>query len=419
MRESGVDWIGTFPADWVTCKNKYLFDIVKRIAGKEGYDVLSVTQQGLRVKDIDSGEGQLAKDYSGYQLVYPGDFVMNHMDLLTGWVDCSSASGVTSPDYRVFKPKKSERIDRHFFKYVFQYCYSNKVFYNLGSGVAGFGRWRLQAPAFNNFEMPLPSYPEQQRIADYLDESCAAIDEVRRTIEGEIKALRRLRKATIHKAVTKGLDGDVPMKDSGVEWIGEIPEHWKIISYKYIASVVACLRDPRDYPDYPQVSPDCIEKDTGKLLGYSTVEEAGIISDNHLFHTGQIVYSKVRPALNKLIIAPFDGMCSADMYPIKTPQNTRWLHYYMLSNAFMDQIIVSAGRVKMPKVNKEELGRFVVVKPPLPEQQRIADYLDERCAAIDAIINTRTKQLERLDVYRKALVFSYVTGKREVPDGHN
>ena len=103
------------------------------------------------------------------------------------------------------------------------------------------------------------------------------------------------------------------------------------------------------------------------------------------------------------------------MYPIDTNDYTKWLMYYMLSQAFVDQIVVSAGRVKMPKVNQDELGRFLVVKPPLSEQQRIADYLDDRCAAIDSVIDTRTKQLERLEDYRKTLIFAYVTGKKEVP----
>ena len=202
MRHSGIEWIGDIPSDWEVRKNKHLFDILKRIAGREGYDVLSVTQHGLRIKDVTSGEGQLADDYSGYQLVYPGDFVMNHMDLLTGWVDCSELHGVTSPDYRVFRPKRDVPVDSRFYKYVFQYCYSGKVFYNLGNGVSGKGRWRLQASAFKNFGMPLPPIEEQRCIADYLDERCAAIDSIIDVRTRQLERLEDYRKALIYAYAT-------------------------------------------------------------------------------------------------------------------------------------------------------------------------------------------------------------------------
>lgn len=202
-RNSGVEWIGEIPTSWDTRKVKYLFEIVKRVARKEGYDVLAITQQGLRVKDITISEGQqLAKDYSGYQFVYPGDFAMNHMDLLTGWVDCSDLFGVTSPDYRVFRLIKNRPALRDYYKYVFQNGYSNRIFYHLGNGVSGQGRWRLQAPAFNNFVIPLPPIDEQQRIVDYLDERCTAIDSVIATRAQQLERLEDYRKALIFAYVT-------------------------------------------------------------------------------------------------------------------------------------------------------------------------------------------------------------------------
>lgn len=127
---------------------KYLFEIVKRIAGEEGYDILSVTQRGLKIKDISNNEGQIANNYSGYQFVYPTDYVMNHMDLLTGWVDCSSMFGVTSPDYRVFRLRDKNNNNLEYYKYVMQCCYLCRIFYSLGQGVSNLGRWRLQTSSF-------------------------------------------------------------------------------------------------------------------------------------------------------------------------------------------------------------------------------------------------------------------------------
>lgn len=163
------------PCNWKLIDIKYLFEIVKRIAGKEGYDILSVTQHGLKVKDISNNEGQIANDYSGYQFVYPTDYVMNHMDLLTGWVDCSSQFGVTSPDYRVFRLKDKTSNDLDYFKYVMQCCYMCRIFYSLGQGVSTLGRWRLQTSTFMNFKIPVPPIEEQHAIAKYLDQKCSEI----------------------------------------------------------------------------------------------------------------------------------------------------------------------------------------------------------------------------------------------------
>ena len=201
-KNSGIVWMGYIPSHWRVIKTKYLFEIVKRIAGEEGYDVLSVTQQGLKVKDLDDYGGQIAESYAGYQFVYPEDFVMNHMDLLTGWVDYSDKFGVTSPDYRVFRllNKKKNSID--YFKYVFQCCYLDKIYYSLGNGVAGVGRWRLQAHTFKNFRLPVPPLEEQIAIAEYLDEKCASIVQYIDTNKQKIAVLQDYKKSIIYEYVT-------------------------------------------------------------------------------------------------------------------------------------------------------------------------------------------------------------------------
>lgn len=201
-KDSRVVWMGQIPSHWQVIKTKYLFEIVKRIAGEEGYDVLSVTQQGLKVKDLDDYGGQIAESYAGYQFVYPEDFVMNHMDLLTGWVDYSDKFGVTSPDYRVFRliDKKANSLD--YFKYVFQCCYLDKIYYSLGNGVAGVGRWRLQAHTFKNFRLPVPPLEEQMAIAKYLDEKCASIVQFIDTNKQKIAVLQDYKKSIIYEYVT-------------------------------------------------------------------------------------------------------------------------------------------------------------------------------------------------------------------------
>ena len=150
-------------------------------------------------------------------------------------------------------------------------------------------------------------------------------------------------------------------------------------------------------------------------MGYNTVEESGVISWNHLFYTGQIIYSKIRPLLDKVIIAPFDGLCSADMYPIETDCNEFFIVFVILSAYFHAQVaLVTDTRVKMPKINQNELSSVVVAIPPVNEQNQIADYLKHKCRRADKIIEQRGKIIDTLQNYKKSIVYEVVTGKREV-----
>lgn len=206
MKGSDIKWVDQIPSNWQTSKLKALFQITKRIAGVEGLTVLSITQDGIRPKDFSTGKGQFAETYSHYQLVHPGDFAMNHMDLLTGWVDISRYEGVTSPDYRVFSVRDLAVSNPSYYLYLFQMCYLNRVFFGSANGVADKGRMRLQTNAFNNFVVPLPPLEEQKRIAAYLDERCVAIDEAISRQEKLIEKLGEYRKSIIHHAVTGKID---------------------------------------------------------------------------------------------------------------------------------------------------------------------------------------------------------------------
>lgn len=202
MKDSGSVWFNNIPSDWDCQKLKFVFHIQKDIAGEEGYTVLSITQKGIIPKDLSKNEGQLAQNYSNYQFVHIGDFAMNHMDLLTGWVDISKYEGVTSPDYRVFVLNDTENNSRNYYLYMMQMCYSNKIFYGLGQGVSGFGRWRLQADKFLNFYIPIPPYEEQQEIADYLDKKCSEIDTLISKKEQIVTELESYKKSIIYEYVT-------------------------------------------------------------------------------------------------------------------------------------------------------------------------------------------------------------------------
>lgn len=202
MKDSGSVWFGNIPINWEMKRLKYVFHIQKDIAGEEGHTVLSITQRGIIPKDFSNNEGQFANSYANYQLVHKGDFAMNHMDLLTGWVDISKYEGVTSPDYRVFVLNDKNGMCPEYYLYMMQMCYSARIFYGLGQGVSGMGRWRLQADKFLNFHIPIPPYEEQKLIADYV------IDKVNH-IEAEIDKRNKLvekyqeyKKSLIYEVVT-------------------------------------------------------------------------------------------------------------------------------------------------------------------------------------------------------------------------
>lgn len=201
MKDSGVDWIGQIPKHWGAKRLKYITKIVKRIIGYEGPNVLSITQQGIKIKDIESGEGQLAMDYSKYQVVNAGDYAMNHMDLLTGYVDISKFEGVISPDYRVFI-NKSKEVDDEFLLSIFQLGYQQKVFYRYGQGVSLLGRWRFPADNFNNFFIPIPPKNEQTKIVSHVRKQWSRVDSSIGHLKQQIEKLKEYKTTLINSAVT-------------------------------------------------------------------------------------------------------------------------------------------------------------------------------------------------------------------------
>lgn len=201
LKSSAVEWLGDIPKDWQVKKSKYLFEIRKRIAGILGFDVLSITQKGIKIKDIETGGGQLSMDYSKYQIVNIGDFAMNHMDLLTGFVDIAKVQGVTSPDYRVFS-LVDKNSDSNYYLYLFQMGYKNQIFFAFGQGSSQLGRWRFPTEEFNKFYFPYPSLEEQQKISKYLDEKLIHFDNTIEKTKQSITKLKEAKEALISQAVT-------------------------------------------------------------------------------------------------------------------------------------------------------------------------------------------------------------------------
>ena len=416
MKDSGVVWIGKIPSNWGLSRFKNHYKHIKEIAGKNAseYERLALTLNGVIKRPKDDSEGLQPKAFDGYQIICENDFVFKMIDfqnISTSRVGISPYTGLVSPAYIRFTPRKKNQYSK-FIYYFLMSMYYNCVFNSLGGdGV----RSALNASDMGTLIVPCPIEEEQQSISVHLDLKCAQIDNLIANQEQQIAKLKVYKQSLITETVTRGLNPDAPMKDSGVEWIGEIPETWEIIKFGKICKVRSNLVHPNDYQDYMQIAPDNIEKGSGKLLPCLTVKEAGVISDNHLFFKGQIIYSKIRPILNKVTIAPFDGLCSADMYPIETSQVYKYIMYFMLSDFFLVQVkMVTENRVKMPKTNQQELSQIIMALPPIEEQKSIADFLDHKCNQIDKLISLKQQKIEKLQQYKKSLIYEYVTGKREV-----
>lgn len=412
-------WMGTIPENWISCPLKYVFEIQKRIAGKEGYTVLSITQSGIKPKNM-SAQGQYAQDYSNYQLVYPGDFAMNHMDLLTGWVDISQYEGVTSPDYRVFVNRDTGRFCSEYYKFIFQYCYSNRVFYGLGQGVSSFGRWRLPADMFLNFRLPVPSLEEQRSIAEFLNHRVNEIDVVIAEAKASIEEYKAWKASIIYEAVTKGLDPNATMKDSGIEWIGTVPTGWKLPRIKDIAIFMPKC----DFSICTSETPitftpmECIRTGTfenrSKLFG----EIEGTYTQ---YAEGDIVLAKVTPCFengNVCIMKQLHsgvGMGSSELFVLRpTKIHDRYLLYVLQHSGFKDAACATmTGTGGLKRVSSSFIQNCHIPYPAISVQKRIADYLDDKCSSISDLIAEKETLITDLEAYKKSLIFEVVTGKRK------
>jgi len=410
-KDSGIAWIGEIPSEWKVLPHKRVMRKIKEIQEHyQGENIISLTMNGVIIRDLEAG-GKMPASFDGYQKVFPGNLLqcLFDIDVTPRCVGLIKNEGLSSPAYSQFCMDSMSIAP--YYDYLLRYMDDYKTLLHLSKNL----RSSLTETDFGQISTIRPSVTEQNSIASFLDEKCMEIDSLVVLQEEMISELQAYKQSVITEAVTKGLDPNAKMKDSGVEWIGEIPEGWNVCRFKAVAKVKANLVHPDDYLDMPQVAPDCIEKGSGRIIKHQTVKEANVISDNHLFYKGQIVYSKIRPTLNKVIIAPFDGLCCADMYPIETSQNQNYFLYQMLSSVFNDQVsVVVQDRVKMPKINKEELDQILIVVPPIKEQEDIVNFILSKVSEIDSLISLKQEKIQELKDYKKSIIYEYVTGKKRV-----
>lgn len=429
MKDSGVAWLGDIDSRFDIKAIGNLFTIKKDIIGREPDQVLSITQRGIKIKDTTSNEGQNAASYAHYQIVNVGDFAMNHMDLLTGWVDISRFEGVTSPDYRVFTLTDNTQIPEYFLR-VFQMYYSNRVFYAFGQGAANLGRWRLPRENFVKISIPCPPAELQRKIVDEIASKVSKVDALVANQQAQIEKLKQYKQSLITEVVTKGLDADASMKDSGVEWIGVINSRYSLQRIKHFIC---------EYKAGPfgsaLITGNLLSE--GSILVYTPEHIANQSTDNpkNLFlpesrrsemeqffvSQGNIIFPIVGSLGRAMYITADmpEGIINQRLAKFRIDESRvdkdYFLYLFAKSDFYKPFLDVNSRGAIIVNLTKEIVYNMPFIIPPVDEQREIVSYLDEKCAYIDKLITLKTQKVEKLTQYKKSLIYEYVTGKKEVP----
>lgn len=419
MKYSGIKWIGEIPDDWNVRKVKQCFYISKEQAHKENPTILSLARAGVKVRDISNNEGQLAASYDNYNPVMPGDLLLNPMDLYSG-ANCSisEVSGVISPAY--INLRKKVELNPKFYDYYFKTQYWAMAMFAHGKGVSFDNRWTMNAETVLNYYLPFPTYEEQNKIVEKISKKTAEIDSLIEIENRQIEKLKEYKQTVITEAVTRGLDKNVPLKDSGVKWIGMIPEDWKTTSTKSIFEIIAgATPDSGNLNnwngDIRWITPaDYKTEDVFVDSGRRNLSQLGYDScSTTLIPAGNIIFSKRAPiglvAINNKELCTNQGCLSCI-----NKKNVSVKYFYYQMSVYTEYYELFGSGTTFKEISAQKFGAFMLAFPPKNIQENIAKYLDYKCDDIAKLIAIKQQKIEQLIEYKKSLIYEYVTGKKEV-----
>ncbi len=401
-KDSGIAWIGEIPEHWnIGYVGKFLNEVNNRNTSQKETNTLQF-KMGEIVSKSDGNSKYNPESIESYNIVYPGTIMINGLnlsfDFVSQRVGLVKERGAITSAYLAMKP--NDNCSPNYVTYLFKSYDYKKVFHSLGKGL----RATLNYNIIRNELIVLPSFHEQQTIAAYLDQKCGEIDELITLQEEMITKLQSYKQSVITEAVTKGLDKNVPLKDSGIKWIGEIPEHWSIICLKRLCRISTGNQDTQDsipdgkYPFFVR-SPKVERSNNYTFEGPSILMAGDGVGAGKVFHLAD----------NKFA-------CHQRVYCINQFSvivNRIYLFYYM-SSLFYNIIDSANSKSTVDSVRLPMLAEFPVCIPLKYEQQAIADYLDQKCSEIDELISIKQQKIEKLKEYKKSLIFECVTGKRKV-----
>lgn len=405
-KDSGIEWIGRIPREWKTVKGKNIFSQRKE-KGNSDCTLLAATQKnGMYPQHLLEGVVKVSKDadLQQFKTVHINDYVIS-LRSFQGGFEMSQYEGVCSPAYQVFANHQS--INHIYYKYLFK---SDAFIQQINAFVLGIRDGKnIQYDDFSNMYLPVPPLPEQRRIADYLDEKCGVIDGLISLQEQMIQTLTDYKQSVITEAVTKGLNPNANLVPSGIDWIGNVPEGWKVCRFK---NYITLIREKADNPNLFRINLENIQSYSGKYIETDSKYEG----EGYLFKSGDVLFGKLRPYLAKVYAAESEGQAGGDFYVFRPSSKltTSFLKYAILSDTFISIVDSSTYGIKMPRANWDIISNVYIEIPPLPEQQSIASYLDKKCSEIDSLIALKRQKMEMLKDYKKSIIYEAVTGKMNI-----
>lgn len=421
MKESGIDWIGQIPEEWEVAKVNHIFEEHKqKNRGNKEKNLLSLSYGRIIRKSIDSSFGLLPESFDTYNIIQRGDIVLRLTDLQNDKrslrVGLARENGIITSAYLTLRLKNLESNDSYMYYLLHTYDIC-KVFYNFGGGVRQGGTWS----DIYKMELLIPPCNEQQKIADFLDKKTTQLDKVKSLLEEQIQKLKDYRASLIYETVTKGLDKNVPMKDSGIDWIGQVPQGWGVKRLKDYVDFQTGTTPPQSIGvnqegkgvrwfkpgDFSDESIDLISAEnyitsevvnqqklsvypekTILVVGIASIGKVGY-SENHSYSNQQITALKV----------------TGQIFP-------KYLAYLMFSSG--QYIRETALYTIVPIINNQYLSSLKIVLPNRVVQETIVEYLDKKIGQINKMIVIKNEQIKNINKQRQTLIYDYVTGKRRV-----
>lgn len=418
MKDSGVPWIGEIPKGWSLRRIGQMYKERRTKVSDIDFEPLSVTMKGV-VPQLSTAAKTDAHD--DRKLVKKGDFAINSRSDRRGSCGIAPQDGSVSLINTILCPLSE--TNSAYLNWLFHSTLFADEFYRWGHGIVD-DLWTTNWSDMKRIYIPFPSLSEQRRIADFLDSKCAEIDSILEQTKASIEEYKKLKQSVITEAVTKGIRGVRPMKVSGVEWIGELPEGWRYCKLKQ-----ACLRISDGSHFSPEITTEGYPYITAKDvhgLGIDYTSASKISKDNYF----ALVKAGCKPERNDVLLVK-DGattgrvgmvtdstacvlLSSVAMLRPNSGVTPPYLYYFLQSNVMQEQIVISMAGSAMPRITLSKIVSFVLTIPPISEQKEIAAYLDEKCAAIDSLIASKESLVTELEAYKKSLIYEYVTGKKEI-----
>lgn len=428
--DSGVDWIGEIPKGWqvIRLKNTLQERNEKNDPVKTDF-ILSLMKDKGVIPYTEKGDvGNKSKDkLTGYKLAYPNDIVLNSMNVIIGSVGISKYFGAVSPVYYMLKPI-NEKASVEYHNYIFQTkAFQNKLI-GYGNGILEH-RMRIQMSKLNTVKLPHPSIEEQQKIASFLDEKVSNIDSIIENTKQSIEELKKYKQSLITETVTKGLNPDVEIKDSGIEWIGKVPKHWLIYRLRDISEIKRGTLDKSIKEDempvylvqYTNIYYKREQKITDEDYLPITVTEHEI--QNYKVKKGDILLTASSETKDDIghstvIVDELPNhVFGSDVLRIRISDKVmdlKYKKYFMENNYYLSKFDKLSRGITRFRFGMDSFKSLKYAIPPLNEQKEIANYLDSQEKHIDNLVENKQKIIEEMESYKKSLIYEYVTGKKEV-----